>query len=78
MAARKVFGTTWWGRAWLNALQAIDHANRLPRGRTYWNSGRIEQLGFASDGSGRIEALVQGNAYYPYEVSVAIPANIFF
>lgn len=72
MAARKVFGTTWWGRAWLNALQAIDHANRLPRGRTYWNSGRIEQLGFASDGSGRIEALVQGNAYYPYEVSVAM------
>lgn len=72
MAARKVFGTTWWGRAWLNALQAIDHANRLPRGRAYWNSGRVERLGFASDGSGRIEALVQGNAYYPYEVSVSM------
>lgn len=72
MAARKVFGTTWWGRAWLNALQAIDHANRLPRGRTYWNTGRVERLGFASDGSGRIEALVQGNAYYPYEVSVSM------
>ncbi|MCB0580997.1 MAG: hypothetical protein KDD10_17015 [Phaeodactylibacter sp.] len=36
---RKSYGTTWWGRQWLNALKDIDFSNRLPRGRTYANKG---------------------------------------
>ena len=29
------FGTTWWGRRWLEALIGIDQANRIPRGQDY-------------------------------------------
>ena len=37
--ARKQYGTTWWGKQWLNALSGIDYSNRLPRGKTYANKG---------------------------------------
>ncbi|CAN5663474.1 hypothetical protein BH20ACT2_BH20ACT2_11810 [soil metagenome] len=36
-------GTTWWGRAWVGALEhrARLDPNRLPRGRTYARKGRV-------------------------------------
>ena len=46
MAERRVFGTTWWGKAWTDALQrrARLDANRLPRGRTYARHDRVHDI----------------------------------
>jgi len=40
------FGRTWWGRAWLEALEqrARLDPNRLPRGRGYARSGAVGEL----------------------------------
>ena len=75
--ARIQYGTTWWGKAWLDALSNIDYSNRLGRGRSYYSSGRIESVEFQPD-TLTVEAIVSGSAYYPYEVSIrlkALPEN---
>ena len=58
MATRRQYGTTWWGAAWLAALEKVDDANRLPRGKSYANTGRVEQLSLAGDRPGCVEAFV--------------------
>lgn len=72
MAKRKTFGNTWWGRQWLDALSDIDESNRLPRGRTYFNTGRVIQCNW-NEQKGCVEALVDGSSYYPYEVTIGLP-----
>ena len=42
--ARTEYGTTWWGEQWLNALTHIDYANRIPRGKTYANTGKVKSF----------------------------------
>lgn len=76
MATRRQYGTTWWGAAWLAALEKVDDANRLPRGKSYANTGRVEQLSLAADPPGCIEAFVSGSAYYPYEVTVGMETHL--
>ena len=65
--ARRDFGSTWWGQAWIDALEgrAVHDPNRLPRGRTYARQGRAYALGFAP---GTVTALVRGSRPHPYEV----------
>lgn len=70
MASRTTYGNTWWGAAWLQALTSIDYENRLPRGRTYLNQGRLHDLKMDPH-SCAVSALVDGSAYYPYAVSVS-------
>lgn len=72
MAPRTKFGETWWGNAWLQSLAKIDHANRLPRGRTYFNTGHVESLEWRADRH-ELYATVTGSAYMPYEISIRIP-----
>ena len=72
MATRRQYGTTWWGAAWLAALEKVDDANRLPRGKSYANTGRVEQFSLAADRPGCVEAFVSGSVYYPYEVTVGM------
>lgn len=72
MAKRRTYGNTWWGAAWLRALESVDHANRLPRGRSYCNTGRIASCEWHPE-TLSVEALVDGSAYYPYEVHIALP-----
>ena len=69
MARRVLFGTTWWGKQWIDALNHLDYQNRLPRGRTYYNTGRIDDMKFNSK-TLKVEAIAHGSAYYPYEVSI--------
>ena len=40
------FGRTWWGRAWVQALEqrARLDPNRLPRGRGYARDGAVGEL----------------------------------
>ncbi len=68
--ARTKFGQTWWGAYWLNALSNIDYSNRLPRGRSYANSGTVSQIDIKKNW---IEALVKGSRPRPYRVSIRIP-----
>lgn len=65
------FGTTWWGQAWLAALEGIAGGSegRLSRGRTYARQGRAEDLLIEP---GTVRAFVQGTADDPYEVALAI------
>lgn len=72
MAKRRTYGNTWWGKQWLDALANVDYSNRLPRGRTYCNTGRVISCEWLSQEQ-CIEALVSGSAYYPYEISIALP-----
>lgn len=71
MAPRTKFGTTWWGNQWLTALSNLDYANRLPRGRTYYNTGKIDSMSFNPE-TLKVEAVVSGSAYFPYEVTIQL------
>ncbi|HZB48087.1 MAG TPA: hypothetical protein VE547_03255, partial [Mycobacteriales bacterium] len=56
---RRGFGLTWWGEAWVTALEqrARLDPNRLPRGRSYARGGTVGELAV---GPGEVRAAVQG------------------
>lgn len=71
MAGRGPFATTWWGTAWVQALEeaaALD-PTRLSRGRTYARGGNVGSItiqpGFAS-------AVVRGRHGHRYQTDVAV------
>jgi uncharacterized Zn finger protein len=65
------FGRTWWGAAWVEALEqrARLDPNRLPRGREYARSGAVGELTLAP---GEARAQVQGRKTEPYEVRIRV------
>ena len=65
------FGATWWGRAWIEALEqrASLDPNRLPRGRTY---ARKELARLDAPQPGRVRATVRGSRDEPYEVEIRL------
>ena len=69
--ARRGFGATWWGAAWVDALQgrARLDPNRLPRGRSYARSGSVGDLHVAP---GEVRAAVQGSRARPYDVHIRV------
>jgi uncharacterized Zn finger protein len=71
--SRRPFGATWWGRAWLEALEhrARLDPNRLARGRSYARRGSVLELTVSP---GAVEAVVQGSRVTPYQVTVRIRA----
>jgi uncharacterized Zn finger protein len=64
-------GHTWWGRAWVDALEqrARLDPNRLPRGRDYAREGAVGELVLAP---GEARAQVQGRRMSPYDVRVRV------
>ncbi len=66
--ARKQYGITWWGEKWLSAFTNIDHSNRIPRGKTYANTGKVKQLAIGE----KITATVQGSLPSPYRQQLAL------
>ena len=68
---RRGFGLTWWGEAWVTALEqrARLDPNRLPRGRTYARGGTVGELTIAP---GEVRATVQGRRVRPYQVRVRV------
>jgi uncharacterized Zn finger protein len=64
-------GHTWWGQAWLDALErrAQLDPNRLPRGRDYARTGAVGELVLAP---GEARAQVQGRKRRPYEVRIRV------
>jgi hypothetical protein len=71
MPPRRSFGRTWWGRAWVDALEqrAKLDPNRLPRGRTYARKGTVSEL---TVGAGDVRARVRGSRPQPYKVTIAM------
>ncbi|MGH9046118.1 MAG: SWIM zinc finger family protein, partial [Acidimicrobiales bacterium] len=70
-AGRKPFGSTWWAKAWVDALEgrARLDPNRLPRGRTYARTGAAGELTLQP---GEVRAPVQGSRAKPYQVTVRV------
>jgi uncharacterized Zn finger protein len=70
-AIRRGFGQTWWGRAWVEALEqrASLDPNRLPRGRTYARRGTVGDLTVRA---GEVRAAVRGSRARPYDVRVRV------
>ncbi len=65
-------GTTWWGKRWLEALSGLDFENRLPRGRSYFQNGRVLSESFDQE-TRTFEARVQGSRLTPYRVRIRFP-----
>src|SRR5258708_1920744 len=68
--AYQQFGKTWWGQKWLQALEKIDYASRLPRGKSYARTGKVKQI---STSENHITAKVQGTRPSPYKVKIDLP-----
>ncbi|MGD8394952.1 MAG: SWIM zinc finger family protein [Candidatus Eiseniibacteriota bacterium] len=71
MAPRRGTASTWWGKRWTAALEALGAAwrNRLPRGRTYAREGRVAGLTVER---GRVTAYVVGSLPRPYEIVIGL------
>ena len=67
----KKFGTTWWGRRWIEALERLgsEYAARLKRGQSYARQGRVHDLEIEG---GTITAQVTGTRPVPYRVTVRV------
>jgi uncharacterized Zn finger protein len=70
-SGQQEFGRTWWGRAWLEALElrARLDPDRLPRGREYARSGAVGDLTLAP---GEARARVRGRKTEPYQVRIRV------
>lgn len=62
-----VYGKTWWGQKWLEAFNDIDDESRLPRGRTYANTGRAHEIKINGN---VVTAKVSGSRPSPYKVTI--------
>jgi uncharacterized Zn finger protein len=71
MAYMQSFGTEWWTKQWIGALEAFGWENRLQRGRTYARTGRVMTV---SVEAGRAEARVRGSRPVPYQVAIRLDA----
>lgn len=71
MATGRGFGKTWWGQAWLDALEGIagGATGRLGRGRTYARQNRAADLRIEP---GLVTASVQGSRAEPYETHLVV------
>ena len=66
MASRQIT-KTWWGEKWLDALKGVYYTNRIDRGKTYANTGRVYDI-IINDNLAL--AKVRGNYQSFYNVSV--------
>ncbi|MFA7203456.1 MAG: SNF2-related protein [Candidatus Caldatribacteriota bacterium] len=72
MGRKYVFGKSWWGQKWVEALEKIDvDTNRLPRGRSYAKKGAV--LDIKIQKNFKIAARVQGTRPTPYKEDISLP-----
>ncbi len=65
------YGTTWWGKQWLLSLDGIDLQNRIPRGKSYANTGKVYSVSF-DENRGLIKARVKGHYDPFYSVKITV------
>lgn len=63
------FGSSWWGKRWIEVLESFDLGGRLERGRLYARKGQVLTLEISE---GMVEATVQGSDVTPYDVSINV------
>ncbi|MEY9839353.1 SWIM zinc finger family protein [Streptacidiphilus sp. EB103A] len=68
---RRSFAQSWWGQAWIRALEGPSPAatGRLARGRTYARGGNVGPISITP---GRADTAVQGSEPAPYRTSMAV------
>jgi len=66
---RGAFGTSWWAKRWIAALDRFGWGSRLQRGKTYARQGQVLTIDFAG---AKIKAKVQGSRPKPYDVTIAM------
>ncbi len=71
MAGRNRFGSTWWGGAWVDALEhaGSGYDSQLPRGRTYARKGAVRQIDLQP---GHIAARVVGSNGELHRVDIEV------
>ncbi|MBX7068968.1 MAG: SWIM zinc finger family protein [Microthrixaceae bacterium] len=71
MARATVFASSWWGEAWVDALESSAKLdpNRLGRGRSYARKGSVVALMFDP---GRVRARVLGNHGRTYQTEIEV------
>lgn len=66
---RGEFGTTWWSKRWIEALECFGYGSRLIRGRTYARSGAVLHIDI---NPGKASARVQGSQVTPYKITIGV------
>jgi len=69
LRGRKSFGSNWWAKQWLEALESLGWDGRLTRGRSYARNGNVLDLEISP---GKVEAHVQGSRKAPYKVEISM------
>jgi uncharacterized Zn finger protein len=64
---RGAFGTSWWAKRWIAALDRFGWGGRLQRGKTYARQGQVLSIDFAG---AKIKSKVQGSRPKPYDVTI--------
>lgn len=69
---RGSFGTTWWGKKWMETLEGFDAGARLTRGKSYARSGQVLSIDIEK---GQVDARVQGSTSKPYRINIELEAH---
>jgi len=65
--ARKKFGTTWWGKNWVELLSEYEYDQRMSRGRAYARADRVHDFKIKK---GAITAKVKGSSNYKVHITI--------
>ncbi|RRR77074.1 MAG: hypothetical protein EI684_02010 [Candidatus Viridilinea halotolerans] len=63
------FGSSWWAKRWIGALQSFGYGSRLTRGSSYARNGSVLNIDVAA---GKVSAKVQGSVRTPYKVTIEL------
>ncbi|MEM7799263.1 MAG: SWIM zinc finger family protein [Chloroflexota bacterium] len=66
---RGSFTKNWWANRWLTNMEKVMDKGRLQRGRRYARKGQVISL---EEGSGALEARVQGSSRRPYKIRIGL------
>lgn len=66
---RGAFGSTWWGKRWIEVLESFGIEERLARGKTYARQGQVLSINFNTKG---VVAKVQGSERKPYLITIQL------
>ena len=66
--SKKHYGTSWWGAAWIESMERLG-GERLKRGKTYANTGKVLSIKYEKE---KILAKVAGNYRPFYRVEIEL------
>jgi uncharacterized Zn finger protein len=69
MPRQSEFGSIWWAKRWISAIERVVDPGRLGRGRSYARGGHVSAIDV---GPGLIRARVMGSRPQPYRVQIRL------